>query len=99
MLVHLVYIWLKPDNKQIAREQFLNDCDAILKKIPSVRHLWCGRMIPSTRDVVDSSYDVGVCVIYDDQAGHDLYQEHPLHKEFLARNKPNFERIRVYDFQ
>ena len=36
--------------------------------------------------------------ILDDAAAHDVYQEHPLHKEFVARNKANFDRIRVYDF-
>ena len=37
------------------------------------------------RDVVDNSYDVGLCVVLDDSAGHDVYQEHPLHKEFIAQ--------------
>ena len=99
MFVHLVYFWLKPDNKQAARDQILKDAESLLKKIPAVRHLWCGQMVPSPREVVDSTFDVGLCICYDDQAGHDAYQEHPLHKEFLARNKANFDRVRIYDFQ
>lgn len=38
------------------------------------------------REVVDNSYVVGLTVILDDTAGHDVYQEHPLHKDFGARN-------------
>jgi hypothetical protein len=51
------------------------------------------------RDVVDNSYAVGLCVIYADEAGHDVYQTHPLHLEFIARNKPNWTSIKVYDFR
>jgi hypothetical protein len=51
------------------------------------------------REVVDNSYDVGLSVVMDDAAGHDVYQEHPLHKEFIARNKPNWKRVQIYDFR
>ena len=46
------------------------------------------------RDVVDNSYDVGLCVVLDDDAGHDVYQEPHLHKEFIARNKANWDACR-----
>jgi hypothetical protein len=36
--------------------------------------------------------------VFADRAGHDAYQEHPLHKEFIARNKANWSRVQVYDF-
>ena len=58
-----------------------------------------GRPAMTPRDVVDNSYDVGLCVVLDDAAGHDVYQDHPLHKEFIARNKPNWKRVQVYDFR
>ena len=51
------------------------------------------------REVVDNSYDVGLCVVLDDSAGHDVYQVHPLHNEFIARNKENWARVQVYDFK
>jgi hypothetical protein len=47
---------------------------------------------------VDNSYDVGLCVVFEDRAGHDFYQTHPLHLEFIAKHKPNWERIRAMDF-
>ena len=59
--------------------------------------LFSGRMTP--RDVVDNSYGVGLTVVLDDVKGHDVYQEHPLHKEFIARNKPNWKRVQIYDFK
>ncbi len=50
------------------------------------------------REVVDNSYSVGLCVILQDAAAHDVYQTHPLHLDFIARNKGEWERVKVMDF-
>ena len=31
------------------------------------------------------------------QATHDAYQKHPLHMEFIARQKANWAKVRVFD--
>src|SRR3954462_14561876 len=89
MFIHTVFFWMKPGTSDAARQQLVADAREYLGKIPTVRHLWAGRPAMTPRDVVDNSYDVGLCVVLDDSAGLDLYQEHPLHKEFLARPRPN----------
>ena len=99
MFVHVVYFWTKDGTPDSAKQQLVEDCRKYLGDIPTVRHLWTGRPAMTPRDVVDNSYDVGLCVVLDDSAGHDVYQEHPLHKEFIARNKPNWKRVQVYDFR
>jgi hypothetical protein len=99
MFVHVVYFWLNPGPPEPARQQLEADCNTYLAKIPSVRQLWAGRPAMTPREVVDNSYDVGLCVVLDDAAGHDVYQEHPLHKEFIARNKPHWKRVQIYDFK
>ena len=99
MFVHVVYFWTKDGTPDSAKQQLVDDCRKYLGDIPTVRHLWTGRPAMTPREVVDNSYDVGLCVVLDDSAGHDVYQEHPLHKEFIARNKPNWKRVQVYDFQ
>jgi stress responsive alpha/beta barrel protein len=48
--------------------------------------------------VVDNSYSVGLAVVLPDKAAHDAYQKHPLHLEFIARNQPHWDRVRVHDF-
>ena len=50
------------------------------------------------RDVVDNSYAVGLLTVFKDRAGHDAYQTHPTHMDFINRNKANWERVQVYDF-
>ena len=99
MFVHTVYFWLREGADDAARRQLLEDCRKYLGKISTVRHLWAGAPAMTPRDVVDNSYAVGLTVVLDDAAGHDVYQEHPLHKEFIARNKPNWKRVQVYDFK
>lgn len=98
MFVHVVYFWMKPDATDAARAQLVQDARVYLGKIPTVRHLWTGRPAMTPRDVVDNSYDVGLCVVLDDAPGHDVYQVHDLHTQFIARNKERWARVQVYDF-
>src|SRR4051812_30734439 len=99
MFVHIVFFWLRDGATDEARAQLLHDSESLLRKIPSVRNLWVGKPAMTPREVVDNSYDVGLTAVLDDSAGHDVYQEHPLHKEFIARNKPNWKRVQIYDFK
>ncbi len=98
MFVHCVFFWLN-DSTEARRRQLLDDAETLLRDIPGVRHLWVGRPAMTPREVVDNSYDVGICVVLDDRAGHDLYQDHPQHKEFGARHKASWKRVQIYDFQ
>ena|ERR1035437_1470799 len=98
MFVHSVYFWVNAGTPAAAVDQLLADCQALLGKIPSVRHLWAGRPAMTPRDVVDNSYAIGLTVVLDDDAGHDLYQKHALHQQFISRNKTHWSRIQVYDF-
>jgi hypothetical protein len=98
MFTHIVLFWLKEDAPASAREALRADCLEFLKPIPTVRHLFAAPPAMTPREVVDNSYDVGLCVIMDDKAGHDVYQEHPLHKKFIERNKQHWKRVQIYDF-
>src|SRR5207248_7691132 len=95
MFIHQVCFWLKPGTPESAREQLIADCRAYLRKIPTVRQLFAGPPAGTTREVVDQTYHVALVVLLDDRAGHDVYQEHPSHHEFIARNKAHWEKVRV----
>ena len=97
MFIHTVYFWLKPEAGEVERDQLLADCRNYLSKISTVRQLWAGTPVGTPRPVVDNSYAVGLTVILDDSAGHDVYQVDPLHLEFIERNKANWSRVQVYD--
>ncbi len=97
MFIHTVLFWLKRGTPDAAREKLIRDCSDFLGKIPDVRHLWAGPPAMTPRPVVDSTHDVGLTVVLDDPAGHDAYQEHALHKEFIARNQAGWQRVQIYD--
>ena len=98
MFVHTVFFWLKPDATADARAQLIHDCREYLGKVPTVRKLMVGLPAMTPREVVDNTYGVGLTVVLDDVHGHDVYQQHELHKEFIARNRETWERVRIYDY-
>lgn len=98
MFIHSVYFWLKPGTSETAQQRLVADCQTMLATIPTVRQLWAGPPAMTPREIVDNSYAVGLTVILDDAAGHDAYQAHPQHQEFIARHKPHWARVLVYDF-
>ena len=99
MFVHTVFFWMKGGAPTGEAERVAGSCRELLARIPTVRRLEVGHAAGTPREVVDNSYAVGLTVILDDVAGHDVYQEHPLHKEFIARHREHWARVLVYDFK
>jgi hypothetical protein len=97
MFIHVVCFWLKPNTPAAAHDQLIADSKAYLGKIPEVRHLWVGQPMMTPREVVDNSYDVCLTVVLDDTAGHDAYLVAAPHKEFIERNKPHWDRVKIID--
>jgi hypothetical protein len=98
MFIHQVCFWLKPGTPSSTKEQLIADCRKYLGAIPTVRQLFAGPPAGTNREVVDQTYHVGLVVLLDDRAGHDAYQDHPSHHEFITRNKAHWEKVRVIDF-
>ena len=69
-----------------------------LKNIPGLTHFHIGKMVTSHRPVVDQSYQVALNTVFTSKQAQDEYQVHPLHLEFIARNKAHWDRVRVMDF-
>src|SRR2546423_1701632 len=99
MFIHTVYFWMKDGFTEDARKKLIDGCYKYLKPIPTVRQLWAGKPAMTPREVVDNSYQVGLTVVLDDEAAHDIYQKHEMHLEFIAQNKEHWKRVQVYDFK
>lgn len=100
MLVHTVLFYPKPDATPAAIEQLHQDAQNLLSQIPTVRKIWTGRPAQTEpRPVIDQSYAVGLTVVFDDLAGHNVYQTHELHLKFIDRNKATWQRVQIYDFE
>jgi len=98
MLVHTVYFWLKETAPKTEQLRLAQSCRELLGKIPTVKHRYAGPPAATPRrQVIDASYSVGLTVILEDLPAQDVYQEHPLHKEFIARHKEHWQRVQIYD--
>jgi hypothetical protein len=96
-LVHHVFFWLKNPASKDDLAKLLKGLRT-LAKIESVRGVHFG--VPAStekRDVVDNSYSASEILFFDDAAGQKIYQDHPIHKQFVADCSHLWERVVVYD--
>ena len=96
-LVHHVFFWLK---KPESREDLAKLLAGLrtLANIETVRAAHFG--VPAStekRDVVDNSYSASEILFFDDLAGQKGYQDHPIHRQFVADFSHLWQRVVVYD--
>ena len=96
-LVHHVFFWLKNPGSKEDLAKLLAGLRT-LATIESVRGAHFG--VPAStekRDVVDNSYSASEILFFDDTAGQKTYQDHPIHKQFVADCSHLWQRVVVYD--
>ncbi|HTF96143.1 MAG TPA: Dabb family protein [Cellvibrio sp.] len=96
-LLHHVFFWLKNPDSAADRAKLIAGVKA-LAAIETVRSIHVG--VPAStekRDVVDNSYHVSELLGFDDVAGQDVYQVHPLHKKFVEEHQHLWSKVVVYD--
>jgi hypothetical protein len=96
-LAHHVFFWLKNPNSKEDLNKLLEGLRT-LEKIESVRKINIG--VPAStekRPVVDNSYSASELIFFDDVAGQDAYQVHPIHKKFVDNYSHLWEKVIVYD--
>jgi hypothetical protein len=99
MLVHVVFFWLKKNLSEEEINLFKERAQAI-SGVASLKGFHVG--IPAAtakRPSIDDSYDYALYTSFADVAGHDEYQQAPLHLKFLEDCKHLWESVKVYDFQ
>lgn len=98
-VTHVVICWLKQPGDLPARVELIQKSRAFEGKIPGLLRVYAGEALPSTRPVVDSSYDVAVVMIFKDEASLRGYEAHPLHQEAVRETlKPLLAKFAAYDF-
>ncbi len=96
MQAHNVYFSLN-DSSEAAREKLVAECHAYLADIPGIVFYAAGTVADLDRPVNDRNFDVGLHVVFENAEAGRAYQVHPQHNEFVARNKDNWARVRVFD--
>lgn len=97
MLGHMVYFTLK-DRSPAAVDRLIADARKYLTGHPGTVFFAVGTLIPDLRRPVNQTdFDVALQVVFESREAHDAYQADPRHLEFIDKNKPNWERVRVFD--
>ncbi len=96
-LLHHVFFWLKNPDSALDKQELIKGLKT-LSAIPTVRQLHIG-VLASTekRDVVDTSWDVSELMFFDDAAGQKVYQDHPIHQDFVKQYAHLWKKVLVYD--
>lgn len=94
---HIVLVWLKEPGNETARTAVIESSRG-LESIPGVLAVSVGTPLPQDRDIVDSSYDVGIIITLENSAALEIYLPHPIHRAMIEEVvRPLVERYRVYD--
>jgi hypothetical protein len=96
MFVHAVYFSLRPDLTSEEHARFVAGVASLLT-IESVRHGWSGVPADTDRPVIDRHYSRALTVVFEDEAGHDAYQVHPVHDRFKAECASLWTHVRIFD--
>lgn len=96
-LVHHVFFWLKNPDSVEDRDKLVEGVKT-LAKIGTIRKIHVG-VLASTekRDVVDTSWQVSELMFFDDEAGQQTYQDHPIHQAFINNYGHLWDKVKVYD--
>lgn len=96
MLTHHVLFWLKADTTEDQKNAFRKGLES-LEKVETVKSIFIGTPAPIERAVVDTTYTFSLITLFEDLAGHDVYQTHPVHLAFLDEFRALFEKVIIYD--
>lgn len=96
-VTHVVIFWLKDSGNEADRRDLIAASHA-LKGIPGVTDLRVGAVLPSTRPVADSTYDVALVVSFRDEQSLHAYGPHPVHQKLVQTMGPKLAKFLVYDF-
>jgi hypothetical protein len=97
LLGHMVYFTLK-DNSPAAVDRMLRACRRYLTGHEGTVFFAVGTVAADlARDVNQRDFDVALQMIFESREAHDRYQVDQRHQQFIAENRENWSRVRVFD--
>ena len=81
-----------------SKEKLVTACKKHLSGHPGEVFFAAGTLCEDLkREVNDIDFDVALHIVFKDKAAHDQYQVAPRHDKFIAENKENWKKVRVFD--
>ncbi len=94
--IHHVYFWLKNKDSKEDQQQLVEG----LKKLSAaktIREFHIGQPADTNRDVIDRSYSISWCLVFDNAADQASYQVDPIHLKFVEECSALWTKVVVYD--
>ncbi len=98
-VAHAVFCWLKDPADAAARQKII-DATYGFRRLPGVVDVYIGDKIASPRTAVDSSYDLGLVILFKNEQAMRDYEKSDLHQKAVTEVlQPNAKQITIYDFR
>lgn len=95
---HIVLVWLKRPGNAVDRAAVIAASKRFQAEIGQIQHLSVGQVVPSDRDIVDDSFDVGFIMRFDNKDDMTAYEKHPVHVNAVKQTLlPLAKKVLVYD--
>jgi hypothetical protein len=94
--VHVVFFWLKNEEEK-TKKAFLTELRKFIDNADMIKSQHIGTPADTDRDVIDNTYSFSLILSFDSKKEHNEYQEHQLHKDFIANASSLWEKVQVYD--
>jgi hypothetical protein len=94
--LHVVFFWLKQEDEK-TKKAFLTELRNFIDNVDMIKSQHIGTPADTDRPVIDSTYTFSLILSFDSKKEHDEYQEHQLHKDFIANASSLWEKVQVYD--
>ena len=98
MFIHSVYFWLSSPESDADRAALKAGLET-LRGVEAIQATAIGAAADTRRPVIDHSYDFALLLTFADKTAHDVYQDHPIHQQFVADCKHLWSRVQIYDVQ
>ena len=96
MFVHVVNFYLKAGLSAEDIKKFEDGVNS-LRTIESLVLFNVGKPASTDRPVIDRSYSYCELTVFNDEAGHDIYQKAPVHLAFVENCKHLWEKVVIFD--
>lgn len=96
MFIHHVLFYMAPDASDADRAQLAAGIRS-LTAIESIQTSHLGVPAATHRDVIERGYAYSWLTTFEDAAGEEIYQKHPVHLQFIEENKHLWTKVVIYD--
>ncbi|MDX2430400.1 MAG: Dabb family protein [Bacteroides sp.] len=93
---HVVFFWLI-DEKKETQEKFTSELTKFIDNVDLILTKHIGTPADTDREVIDSSWSYSLILSFKSKKEQDLYQQHPLHKDFIENASSLWTKVQVYD--